>query len=95
MGAVVQHGRIPFTGDAMLMLAQYRAALTEKRRALLSSKEDERNRPYHLHAPWRVTHSTKPSYDLNNFSALPWAIRSLSAALTGSCSKKARASAID
>ena len=36
-----------------------------------------------------------PSYTPNNFSALPWAMRSLSAALTGICSRKARACAMD
>jgi hypothetical protein len=36
-----------------------------------------------------------PPYKLNSFSALPWAMRSLSAALTGICSRKARACAIE
>jgi len=34
-------------------------------------------------------------HSLNNFSALPWAMRSRSAAETGICSRKARASFID
>jgi hypothetical protein len=48
-----------------------------------------------LHAIWLVTPSANPPYNSNSFSALPWAMRSLSAALTGNCSKKARPSAMD
>src|SRR5580704_14853191 len=39
--------------------------------------------------------SLYPPYSPNSFSALPCAMRSLSAALTGICSRKARAFAIE
>ena len=43
----------------------------------------------------RLCPAMTASYTLNSFSALPWAMRSRSAALTGICSRKVRAAAIE
>ncbi len=45
--------------------------------------------------PVPPTTAQSSPYSPNSFSALPWAMRSLSAADTGICSKKARAAVIE
>jgi hypothetical protein len=84
--------------NGVYAVAAQRAALTAKRRALASSEESCPNGGIcrNICAPMvGYARSANPPDNLKSFSALPWAMRSLSAALTGSCSKNARPSAMD
>jgi hypothetical protein len=91
--AIVWHDTPPWVGAGSVVIWQRGAAMSRSENAPRRSADAVSI--CELRRPTVGFASLNPPYKLNSFSALPCAMRSRSAALTGSCSRNARAATID